>query len=250
MRSTSVARERRAAAGADQARAGAQQGDAHLVRRAGGQQLFLGGAAAFGQLGEAGGGQSRLGRLPVVLRWRCQPRFDQVGQRQVHIVAAQDQVVADADARQGRLRCGRAVLQFHLDQAEVGGAAADVGHQHQARAGQFGGEGVAMAVQPVVQRRLRLFQQPQPPQAGQARGLQRECARAFVEGGGNGEHQVLLRQGTIGMARVPGRAQIGQVAGAGRQRRDLRHLAWCAPGQDGRGAVDAVVRQPALGRCN
>ena len=58
-----LARERGAAAGADQARAGAEQGDAHLVRRAGRQQLFLGGAAAFGQLGKAGGGQACRGAL-------------------------------------------------------------------------------------------------------------------------------------------------------------------------------------------
>jgi hypothetical protein len=63
---------------------------------------------------------------------------------------------------------------------------------------QFVRETVAMAEQPVVEGRLRLFEQAQAGQAGQARGLHGECARAFVEGGRHGEHDVLRFQRRVG----------------------------------------------------
>jgi hypothetical protein len=149
-----------------------------------------------------------------------------------------------------KLRCGHAVLQLDLDQAEVGGAAADVGHQHQARAASSSArvsrwrcsQSYSAACGSSSRRRLG--------RPARRAGFQRERARAFVEGSGDGQDQVLVFQRTLGKARVPGRAQVGEIAGAGRQRRDLRDIVRRAPGQDGRGAVDAVVRQPALGRCN
>ncbi len=94
-----------------------------------------------------------------------------------------------------------AVAQFDLDQAEVGGAAADVAHQHQPRVGQRAGQRVAVAQQPVVERRLRFFQQPQRGQAGLARGRQRQRARRFVERGGHRQHQLLLLQRVVRKAR-------------------------------------------------
>jgi hypothetical protein len=49
-----------------------------------------------------------------------------------------------------------------------------------------------MAEEPVVEGRLRFLEQAQVRQAGLARGRQRQRARAFVEGGGNGEDDQLL----------------------------------------------------------
>ena len=74
------------------------------------------------------------------------------------------------------------------------GAAADVDHQHQPGRRQFSVQAAAVAKQPVVKRRLGFFQQAQPGQPGHPRGLQRQGARALVEGGRHGQHQILLRQ--------------------------------------------------------
>ncbi len=223
---------------ADQARPGAEQGDLDLFRRVGGEQLLLRRPAALHQLRELGGGQAFAAREQALLH--------QVGERQVHVVAAQHQVVADADAGQARRRDAvRGGLD--LDQGEVGGAAADVAHQQQAGLRQLGGELFAVAEKPVVEGGLRLLQQAQARQAGEAGRLQGERARAFVEGGGHREHDVLVFERGLGVPPLPRRAHVGEVARARDHRRDLGHVLGRAPGQDGGVAVDAGVRQPALG---
>jgi len=165
-------------------------------------------------------------------------------QRQVHIVAAEDQVVAHAAARQSRFAL---LIEVDIDQAEVGSAAAHVHHQDAARVCQLRVQVVAVAVQKIIKSGLRFFHQPERGQAGQLRRCQREGAGAFVERGGNGQHQFLAFQRGAGKARIPGRAHMGQVAGAGGHRRNPGHVALSAPGQDGCMAVDIGMRQPALG---
>ena len=54
-----------------------------------------------------------------------QLRLDELGQGEVHVVAAQEQVVADRLAHEAQL----ALLLDGLDEAEVGGAAADIDDQ-------------------------------------------------------------------------------------------------------------------------
>ena len=105
-------------------------------------------------------------------------------QREVHIVAAEDQVIADADTADGRLAVSVAGW-ADLHQAEIRGAAADVAHQQQPRIGQVLRQGGALAIQPVVEGSLRFLQQAQRGQARHARRLQRQRARAFVKGSGN-----------------------------------------------------------------
>ncbi|GAB1461918.1 hypothetical protein MASR2M50_36930 [Thauera sp.] len=223
---------------ADQARPGAEQGDLDLFRRVRGEQLLLRHAAALHQLRELGGGQAFAAREQALLH--------QVGERQVHVVAAQHQVVADADAGQARRRDAvRGGLD--LDQGEVGGAAADVAHQQQAGLRERGGELFAVAEQPVVEGGLRLLQQAQARQAGEAGGLQGERACALVEGGGHREHDVLVFERGFGVPPAPRRAHVGEVARARHHRRNLGHVLGRAPGQDGGAAIDAGVRQPALG---
>ena len=55
-----------------------------------------------------------------------------MGQGQVHVVAAEHQVIADTDARQHR----HAVVDAGFDQRQVRGAATHVAHQYQTRARQ------------------------------------------------------------------------------------------------------------------
>jgi hypothetical protein len=99
-------------------------------------------------LREARGGQA----LALARKARLQP----VRERQVHVVAAQHQVLAHGDARERgqSTRCG-----FHADQRQVGRAAAHVGHQHQAAAFQLRGQLPALQRQPVVERGLGFFEQ-------------------------------------------------------------------------------------------
>ena len=55
-----------------------------------------------------------------------EPRAHRVRERQVHVVAAEQDVIADRDPLEGE----RAALLADRDQREVGGAAADVADEH------------------------------------------------------------------------------------------------------------------------
>ena len=106
-------------------------------------------------LGDAAVGPERL-VLPAVdaralLR---QPLRDHAGQREIDIVAAEQDVLAHRDAvqRQFAIRFGDG------DQGEVGGAAADIDHQDQV-AHLDALAPVGMALDPGVEGGLRLFEQ-------------------------------------------------------------------------------------------
>ncbi len=58
---------------------------------------------------------------------RLEALLEQAGERQVHVVAAEQDVLADGDALEGEV----AVALGHGDQAEVGRAAADVADEDQ-----------------------------------------------------------------------------------------------------------------------
>ncbi len=115
------------------------------------EQLFLRAAATLDQLRQTRRRQTRA--LGAGLR---QTRLDPMREREVHVVAAEHQMVAHADAREFRLTVAHA----HFDQREVGGAAADVADQHELCVSQLGCKAFAMMKQPVVERGLRFFQQP------------------------------------------------------------------------------------------
>ena len=237
-----LACERDRAAAANQARAAAHQGHLHLLRGICSQQLFFGLAAALHQLGQLAGRQAGRGRSGCRGR-AVQAGLHQVRQRQVHVVAAQHQVLAHAGAGDVRL----APLPRHVDQAQVGGATAHVAHQHPLRLGQRCFQRAAVAPEPVIKHRLGLFQQTQLGQPGQARRAQRQRAGGFVKRGGHGQDQVLLVQRRLGVLGVPGIAHMAQVTGTGLHGRDLKHLGGRAPRQDGRQSVHGRVRQPAFG---
>ena len=163
-------------------------------------------------------------------------------EREVHVVAAEHQMIADADTRELRL----AVFHAYFDQRQVGGAAADVADQHEARVRQFVGKPLAMMEQPVVERRLRLFKQPQRRQPGHARRFDGQRPRAFVERGGDREHHVLLFERRVGKALIPRRAHVREIARAGFDGRDLVDIVGGAPRQDRRDAIDGGMREPAF----
>ena len=115
-----------------------------------------------------------------------------------------------------------AVAQLDLDQREVGGAAADVADQHEPRVGELRGQRVAMTEQPVVERRLRLFEQAQRGQAGRrarlpasARAPPRRTTPA------PSARRPAASSGASGKRVVPRRAHVREVARARGDRRDL-----------------------------
>ena len=76
-------------------------------------------------------------------------------QRQVHVVAAQQDVVANGDAFQRQF----AVLFGNHNEAEIRGAAADVAHQNEVADLDSAAPAITLAFKPRVKSCLRLFQQ-------------------------------------------------------------------------------------------
>ena len=234
-----VARDLHRARAADQFRARAEQRDRGGVGRLRAEQLFLRMTATLDQLRQTRSRQTRA--LFRRIRAR-QPRLHPMRERQIHVVAAEHQMIADADPRELRL----AIVQADFDQREVGGAAAHVADEHETGVREFVGEPLAMMKQPVVERRLRLFEQLEAIQTGHARGLHGERARAFVEGSRHREHHVLMFERRVRKTMVPGRAHMREIARAGFDRRDFTDLVGGAPRQDRRNPVDRRMREPAL----
>jgi hypothetical protein len=231
-----VAREFGADRAADQLRAAARHDDRPGGGIGVGQQVLLGAAAGVGEGAHLPGVE--LGA--VGLQLAC----DQVGQREVHVVAAQQDMVADGDA----VRFQLAVALEDGDQREVAGAAADVDHQHDVAGLHLLAPAAAAALDPAVQGRLRLFQQGRAAVAGVARRFGGQFARARVEGCGNRHGDGLLVERRFRMRGVPGIADVLEVAGRCRPAARRARLLPAHRRQDGGAAVHARVAQPALGR--
>ena len=145
------------------------------------QQRFLGRAA----------GMPQGDRLPGIELHALlgEPAGHVMGQGQVHVVAAHQQVIADGDSPQHQL----ALLLGGADQRQVGRAAADVADQQRVADRKRSPPALAGRGQPGVDGRLRLFQQHQVGrQSGGQRGLARQLAGAGVERGRHRQHDVLL----------------------------------------------------------
>ena len=208
------------------------------LRAAVGEEPLLRDPAGLHQRAEAG----RLEPL-------AQAPLHRSRQRQVDVVAAEEQVIADRQPREDR----PALAQLRLHQREVGGPAAHVDHQHADAARAIGEaerllEPPAVARRPLVEGRLRLLEQGHAPEPRRPRGGQGQLAGHLVEGRRHRQHDLLLRQRRVGVGGVPGVAQVAEVERRGVHRREPRHALGRAPGQDRRGPVGARVREPALGR--
>ena len=84
-----------------------------------------------------------------------EPLLREARQREVHVVAAEQDVLADRDALEGEI----AVALGDGDQAEVGGAAADVADEDQVADRDATAPGVAEAVDPRIESSLRFLEQ-------------------------------------------------------------------------------------------
>ena len=136
------------------------------------------------------------------------PLLQNARQRQVHVVAAQQNVLADGHALQRQF----AVLFGNHDEAEIRGAAADVAHQHQVADLDSAAPAIALALQPRVKSCLRLFQQCDLLQAGLFGGAPGQLTRFFVERSRHRKQHLLICQSVLlpRLAVLPHRAQVLQ----------------------------------------
>ena len=223
-------------------------GNRRFRQRLVGEELFLGDARAMHQ-------RQELPRVDFV-SVRLDLALQGVGEGEVHVVPAQQDMFAHRDAVQFQA-LGQPVRVFrHGDETEVGGAAADVHHQDQVACGHlFGPGGNAVLVlrmgDPGVEGGLRLLQQRDVAESCIDRRLVGQGARHLVERGGDGQHDLAV--GQRGAVFLPGQvtfdrlAHMGEVDARGLERRDLALFQLGIPGQDGRIAVDVRIAQPGLG---
>ena len=159
--------------------------------------------------------------------------FDELREREIQVVAAEQQVIADRGAREA------IAVVVDFDQREVGRTSADVEHQDALVRREL----LPRVVDPRVERRLRLLEQHDRRIAGRGRRLQRELSRGFVEARGHRDEHFLLGEIGVWKREVPGFANVAQHLGLRVDRGQLRSIA-IAPRQDRRVAIDAGVTQP------
>ena len=216
---------------ADQRRAAAEHGDLRAGQSGIGEQSLLGRRALPAQTAALA---NRQGLAELRLH---QPR-----QREIEVVAAQQQMLAHGGARE----IDAVAFARDADQREVAGAAADVAHQHRLAVEQALLRAREIVGDPGIERRGGFFEQRQLFDAGFARGHDGELAGLFVEAGGDGQHHVVFgdRRPTLLLPRV---RQVFEDARGDFDRRQNAAAFLRVPRQDLRGAVDRRVRQPALG---
>ncbi len=172
--------------------------------------------------------------------------FDAAGERGVHVVAAEHQVIADRDALHRRSFRQR----LDLNEGEVGRASADVDDEHAAMAFERLGERVAVARREVVERGLRLFDQREVLQPRGARRRDRERPRDLIERGRDGDDDFLVCQGCLRVLCVPSARQMLEQLRRCLDGRQLGDIGGGAPGKNLRLAIHSRVTQPRLGRSN
>ncbi len=228
-----AARQRAAENAAHHGAPAAAEADRHLVRRIVRQQHLLGAAAEAGQ-----------GVPALAVEALAEARLEPPRQRDVDVVAAEQDVVADRQAVEGQA----SAVAADADQAEVRGAAADVDDEDQAGLAQQVLPASLVLVDPGVERRLRLFEQDRVRQPGALGRGDAELARHLVERRRHRQDDLLLFQGRAGEALLPRLADVLQVARRRLDRRQLGDVVGRRPGQDRRLAVDAAVTEPRLRR--
>ena len=175
-------------------------------------------------------------------------RLQRVGQREIHVVAAEKNVLADADALDLKV----AVLAGDRDQAEVRRASADVAHEHDVARADLLAPVAARLRGPCVKCRLRFLEQHD---FSEARGLGRvggQRARDFIERRRHREHDLARGEIPFAALRALGvekaLAQVFEVAPRTVERGEPRLLDVRFPWQHGLLRIGVKVRQPRFRR--
>ncbi len=116
-----------------------------------------------------------------------EPLLRESREREVHIVAAEQDVLSDRDALEGEI----AVTLRDRDQAEVRGPATNVADEDQVSDRNAAAPGVAEAVNPRIESSLRFLQQSHLRQPRSGGGLHGELAGFLVERGGHRQQHLL-----------------------------------------------------------
>jgi hypothetical protein len=199
------------------------------------QQRFLGCPARIGE-------RTQLPRVGLGALGSQLAR-DHVSQRQVHVVAAQQDVFADRDTMQLKI----AFAFDHRDQRQVGRAAAHVHNQDDVADLHLLAPGAAAFLDPAIERGLRFLQQRHAGVASRLRCLGRQFSCGRIEGSRNGDRDFLLAERCIGMRVVPCFTQMREIANRAFKRRDARHFRRRVAWQDRRATVHTRMTEPALG---
>ena len=138
--------------------------------------------------------------LPGIQRFafRLQPGLQRVGEREVDVVAAEQDVFADADALQIQIAADIG----HGDQAEIRRATPDVANQDDvARRHQLTPFPPRLRC-PRVEGGLRFFQQNDAAKSRCLCRFGRQVSRDLVEGRGNRHHHLAIRDVPLAAPRV------------------------------------------------
>ena len=171
----------------------------------------------------------------------------QLGDGQVHVVAAENQMATDRDPMKLNL-IARVARRSHSDQCQVGCPASDVAHQNQLSGMNELSPVVAVSIDPSVKSCLRFFDQINASQPRLLGRLDRQFPCHFVERRRQRDHDVLLIERIVRMSVIPGRAQMSKVARRRGDRRHPRHVGVAMPGKKVSRSIDAIMRKPTLGR--
>ena len=113
--------------------------------------------------------------------FRSEPRLDVMRQGEIHVVAAEEQVVANGDAMEadGALGVTLRFVPADLDQAEIGRAAADVADQDALPGLDVSIPVVAGRIDPGVEGGLRLFEEQDTRASPASRAASTVSSRAI-----------------------------------------------------------------------
>ena len=199
------ARERRGERAADDGPAAPGHRDAHLPRRRVTQHPLLRRAAR---------GHEPVEALRIeALTGGKKARLQRPGERDVDVVAPEEEVLADRDPLEPELPAARA----RADQREVRRPTAHVDDQDERHGRETRAPVALMGLEPGVEGRLRLLEEGDSGKPGRVRGGEGQLARDLVERRGHREDD-LLRRERLGKARVPGFPEMGQDACRGLHR--------------------------------
>ena len=134
--------------------------------------------------------------------------LDAVGQAQVHIVAAEEDVVADRDPFEHQL----ASLFRYRDQAQIGRSSTHIAHQDHIPDPDVFAPPVTSRLNPGVARGLGFFEQAHRRQAGLLGSLDGQLASRRIKRGRHGQKDLLVLQSVVwivlGHTRIPGLADM------------------------------------------